>query len=98
VSERGDHAKHLGRPGPDVILALSDLIQDENGEVVLFNDSQFRKLELIAESPLVAQGTAQTHVTRAGDDVSGFNYLSFANGLTLYFDATLEITVRRVDE
>jgi hypothetical protein len=80
--------------GPDVILALSDLIQDVNGEVVLFNDSQFNSLELSADSVLVGQGTVENHVTEAGDDVSGFRYVAFENGLKLYYDPDLRVTVR----
>jgi hypothetical protein len=80
--------------GPDVILALSDLIKDTNGEVVLFNDSQFDSLELSADSALIGQGMVERHVTEAGDDVSGFRFVAFANGLKLYYDPDLRVTVR----
>ena len=79
---------------PEVILALADLIQDRNGEVVLFNDSQFNSLELSTDSALVDQGFVEHHVTAAGDDVSGFRFVSFDNGLKLFFDPNLRVTVR----
>jgi len=74
-----------------VTLNLSDLIPDANGEVVLFNDSQVRSLELAADSVVVGEGIAENHVTVAQDDVTGFRYLAFANGLTLYYDPNLKI-------
>jgi hypothetical protein len=78
----------------DVMLEVNDLIQDVNGEVVLFNDSRLRRVSLASEVPVVAQGTTTQHVTAAGDDVSGFRFLSFANGLTLYFDPDLDVSIR----
>jgi hypothetical protein len=81
-------------PGADVTLAIGELIQDANGEVVLFNDSQLRSLALSSDAHLVAEGMADQHVTAAGDDVSGYKYMTFANGLTLYFDPGLDVIVK----
>lgn len=79
---------------PVVALAVSDLMQDENGEVVLFNDSNLRSLALMTEAGIVAQGEAKEHVTAAGEDVSGFKYLTFDNGLTVYYQSHLDLVVR----
>ncbi|WP_027135779.1 hypothetical protein [Geminicoccus roseus] len=80
--------------GPVVELALSDLVQDAGGEVVLYNDSGMRALGLVAEAPVVGEGQASPHITASGDDVTGFRYVSFANGLTLYYQDGLDLIVR----
>ena len=80
--------------GPAVELALSDLVQDAGGEVVLYNDSGLRTLGLVAEASVVGEGEATPHVTASGDDVTGFRYVSFANGLTLYYQEGLDLVVR----
>ncbi|NJO38102.1 MAG: hypothetical protein HC871_11430 [Rhizobiales bacterium] len=40
---------------------------------------------------MIASGRAATHRTSAGEDVSGFNYVTFENGLTLYFEEGLDL-------
>ena len=75
------------------MLALDDLMRDQNGEVVLFNDSGLRALAVSTESPVVEDGRAGRHVTAAGEDVSGFRYLLFANGLKLYYQQDLDVLV-----
>jgi hypothetical protein len=75
-------------------LALSDLIEDANGEVVVFNDSNLRNLALTTDASVIAEGRASSHVTAAGEDVSGFKFVTFDNGMTLYFESYLEVTVR----
>lgn len=75
-------------------LRLDDLIQDDNGEVVLFNDSGLRALAVATDAGIVAEGSSGHHVTAAGEDVSGFHYVTFATGLTLYYQDGLEVIVR----
>lgn len=82
-------------PGDELVsLRLDDLIRDEHGEVVLFNDSGLRALALETDAPVIAQGAADPHVTASGEDVSGLRYMSFANGLTLYYQDSLDLVVR----
>jgi hypothetical protein len=83
----------FGEP-PDVELSLSELVQDSGGEVVLYNDSGLRALGLVAEAAVIDAGEADAHVTASGDDVTGFRYVSFANGLTLYYQDGLDLIVR----
>jgi hypothetical protein len=78
----------------EVELSLSDLIGDERGEVVLFNDSGFHTLGLRTEARVVERGVAQRHVTAGGDDVSGFRYVTFENGLTLYYQEGVDLIVQ----
>jgi hypothetical protein len=75
-------------------LRLDDLIQDDNGEVVLFNDSGLRALAVATDAGIVAEGSSGHHVTAAGEDVSGFHYVTFDTGLTLYYQHGLEVIVR----
>lgn len=93
-----DHDASSGAPAPsssaklaEVELALSDLISDDNGEIVFFNDSGFRTLAIETESTIVADGQADAHVTAGGEDVSGFNYVTFDNGITLYFEEGMDL-------
>ena len=81
--------------GAEVELAVADLVTDANGEVVIFNDSGFRTLALHADSGVVESGRVATHVTAGGEDVSGFNYVTFENGMTVYYPEGLDVTVER---
>jgi hypothetical protein len=69
-------------------------MQDAGGEVVLYNDSGMRALGLVAEAAITGEGEASPHVTASGDDVTGFRYVSFANGMTLYYQDGLDLIVR----
>jgi hypothetical protein len=79
----------------EVELALADLVSDANGEVVLFNDSGFRTVAIRADAVVIADGRAQNHVTASGEDVSGFNYVTFDNGVTLYYPEGLDLILQR---
>jgi hypothetical protein len=75
----------------EVQLALADLVSDANGEVVVFNDSGFRTMAIHTDAAVTADGRVQTHTTASGEDVSGFNYVSFDNGVTLYYPDDLDL-------
>lgn len=74
-----------------LVLRLQDLIEDDNGEVVLFNDSHVPSLALETGARMVAHGESQGHVTAAGEDVSGFQFISFDTGMTIYFKEGLDL-------
>jgi hypothetical protein len=75
----------------EVELALADLVGDANGEVVVLNDSGFRIMAIRTEAVVTAEGRVQRHVTAGGEDVSGFNYVTFDNGVTLYYPDGLDL-------
>jgi hypothetical protein len=79
---------------PPLMLELDDLVQDENGEVVLFNDSGLRALAVRTATLVVEEGEAGRHVTAAGEDVSGFRFVTFASGLRLYYQPGLDLILR----
>jgi hypothetical protein len=78
----------------EVELTLAELVADANGEIVFCNDSGFRRLALTADAAVVADGQAGTHRTAGGDDVSGFSFVRFDNGLTLYYQEGLDLVIR----
>ena len=81
-------------PESDVpTLELTDLLQDANGEVVLFNDSHLPSLAVRAESQPVDRGAVGQHVTAAGDDVTGFRFVAFDDGTRLYYQDSLHLVV-----
>ena len=43
---------------------------------------------------MVSNGRAGAHRTAAGQDVTGFRYLTFDNGVTLYYQSGLDVVVR----
>ena len=77
----------------EVVLRLGDLISDDRGEIVFFNDSGVRSLGIVADSGVVDEGVTKSHRTAAGADVSGYHFVTFANGLTLYVEAGIEVMV-----
>ena len=74
-------------------LELADLVTDSNGEIVLFNDSHLPALALRAESPPIASGEMGSHVTAAGDDVTGYRYVAFNDGTKLIFQGSVDLVI-----
>ena len=89
ADQRGDPKVEQG----EVVLSLSELLQDENGEIVLFNDSNLNRVVLAADVRPLAQGEAEPHVTASGVDVAGYHYITFENGTTLYYPGGLTLEV-----
>jgi hypothetical protein len=81
--------------GAEVELTMADLVSDDNGEIVFFNDSGFRTLGLTTTAGVVASGRSPHHVTAGGADVTGFKFVTFDTGLTLYFESGLELILHR---
>ncbi|MEZ5766176.1 MAG: hypothetical protein R3C97_16320 [Geminicoccaceae bacterium] len=74
-------------------LHLTDLIEDTNGEVVLFNDSHLPRLAVATDIVAVDRGEVGRHITASGDDVSGFHFIAFDNGLKLYYQDGLDLVL-----
>ena len=91
VDDREDIIQPVRPQTTGVELSLADLISDDNGEIVFFNDSSFRSLAIETDAQVVSRGQATAHRTAAGEDVSGFHYVTFENGLTLYFEDGLDL-------
>jgi hypothetical protein len=89
----GEPQADAAEPAAEVELAMADLVSDDNGEIVFCNDSGFRSLAIRTDSQIIANGQAEAHVTAAGEDVSGFQYVTFDNGLTLFYEEGLHLIV-----
>jgi hypothetical protein len=74
-------------------LDLSDLLRDSNGEIVLFNDSHLPALAVRAESAPVESGEVGSHVTAAGDDVTGYRFVAFDNGTKLFYHDSMDLVI-----
>ena len=77
----------------EVEIALADLVADANGEVVVLNDSGFRTMAVRTHAAVTADGRVKKHVTASGEDVSGFSYVTFDSGVTLYYPEGLDLMV-----
>jgi len=71
---------------PIMVLTLQDLVPDAGGEVAM----QSFGVPAVGIDPggstaITASGTIASHVTAAGEDVSGYRFYAFDNGITLYF-------------
>lgn len=76
-----------------VDLSLDDLVADARGEIVLFNDSGLRAMTVAARPAVIEHGRSERHVTLAGEDVTGFRFLTFADGTKLFFDPMLHLEI-----
>ena len=63
------------------------------GVGVDYNDSGFRTMAIRTDAAVIADGRVGRHVTANGDDVRGFNYVTFDNGVTLYYPDGLDLMV-----
>ncbi len=68
-----------------VVLDLKDLLPDSGGEIVIHGTGL--GMVVSTSQTVTATGTAETHVTAAGEDVSGFRYYQLDGGITLYCPA-----------
>ena len=96
VASRNDgRGRESGGHGREdvVTLELTDLVGDSNGEIVLFNDSHLPALAVRADSIPVESGEMGSHVTAAGDDVTGYRYVAFDNGTKLIFQDSVDLVV-----
>ena len=82
------------QPGSaELILSLEDIVSDGNGDVVLLDDAGLTRLAIATDAPVVTEGISLSHTVATGEDVSGFAYVTFATGLTLYYPEGLELAV-----
>lgn len=96
ASVAGGEALARGAPGAlaaEVVLTMADLQADANGEIVFFNDSDFRRLAIRTDAAVIADGRSGTHRTAAGYEVGGFRFVRFDNGLILYYEGGLDLVV-----
>lgn len=95
-AERGAAPDDSSLSEDQLVLSLNELMPDQQGELVLYADDGV-PISLLTSEAVAAQGIAESHVTAAGIDVTGLNYLSFTTGITIYFPTELPLTVNYDD-
>jgi hypothetical protein len=75
------------------VLSSEDLAPDTNNEVVV-SALDGMSITLMADEDIARSGVAGDHVTAAGIDVAGLEYVSFTSGLTVYYQPDA-VKVRR---
>ncbi|SNB74212.1 hypothetical protein SAMN07250955_111104 [Arboricoccus pini] len=75
-----------------LLLSVDDLIVDANGEIVIFSGDGIDAVTLTGAT-VTHTGRVEFHRTAAGDDVAGFQFLTFDNGMTIFHDPQLRVTV-----
>ena len=72
-------------------LSLEDLLPDSEGVVVLFTGEGVL-VRLASSTSLLETGVAEPFITAAGIDVTGHNFYSFENGITVYSESDVVIS------
>jgi len=68
------------------VLDLKDLLPDSGGEIVI-HGTGLGMIGVSTGQAVTATGMADSHVTAAGENVSGFRYYQLDGGITLYCPA-----------
>lgn len=71
-------------------LVIEDLLANDQGEVVLDGGGA---VAIQTDGHVVDAGHSEGHVTSNGDDVSGYAYLTFDSGLTLFYPDDTDVVV-----
>jgi hypothetical protein len=69
-----------------VVLDLKDLLPDSGGEIVI-HSAGLGMIGVSTGQTVTATGMTESHVTAAGENVSGFRYYQLEGGITLYCPA-----------
>ena len=76
-----------------VKLALSDLLPDANGEIVVMNDGDDPQVSIETDLRVLDSGVSPAHTTAGGIDVGGMQFWVFEDGTRLYYAPGLSISV-----
>ncbi len=84
----------LSKDRSGIVLELGDLIANDHGEVVLFNDSAVQTIVLQSSARMVSQGLSKGSQTKDGQSIEGYKYCKFDNGVTIYYPDGLELILK----
>jgi hypothetical protein len=76
-----------------VKLALSDLLPDANGEIVIMNEGDDPQVSIETDLKVLDAGVSPTHTTAGGVEVGGMQFWVFEDGTRLYYSPGLSISV-----
>src|SRR5471030_2497370 len=85
-------ASHEVPSGQTLTLALKELMPDEGGDIVAFNQMG-TDVTVLTDEGVTATGIEAEHVTRTGHDVTGFAYCRFASGIRVFYPRTHHLLV-----
>lgn len=74
-----------------ITLRVIELCPDENSEVVVESTSGVGELVIKSPFEVAERGVLGRHVTAQGDDVSGFGYVRFKDGVRIIFPMALRV-------
>ena len=74
-------------------LALSDLLPDANGEIVVMNEGDDPQVSIETDLKVLDAGVSPAHVTAGGIEVGGMQFWVFEDGTRLYYSQGLSISV-----
>jgi hypothetical protein len=74
-------------------LALSDLLPDANGEIVVMNEGDDPQVSIETELKVLDAGISPAHTTAGGIEVGGMQFWIFEDGTRLYYSPGLAISV-----
>lgn len=80
-------------PRETVQLDLGELLSTDASEIVLEGHSH---LQLTADSSVTDAGFVENHVTPDGSDVSGYGYMTFASGVTVFYPDSSDLVLDAV--
>ena len=76
-----------------VKLALSDLLPDANGEIVVMNEGDDPQVSIETDLKVLDSGVSPAHLTAGGIEVGGMQFWVFEDGTRLYYSPGLSISV-----
>jgi len=76
-------------------LALSDLLPDANGEIVVLNEGDDPQVAIETDLRVLDSGVSPAHMTAGGIEVGGMQFWVFEDGTRLYYDPSLSISVNQ---
>jgi hypothetical protein len=74
-------------------LALSDLLPDANGEIVVMNEGDDPQVNIETDLRVLDSGISPAHLTAGGIEVGGMQFWVFEDGTRLYYTPGLSISV-----
>ncbi len=83
----------VGMVTPEMAISLADLLPDANGEIVVLSAGEPLQLSIVTEHKVFDAGTAGSHQTADGVDVTGLNFVTLEGGPTLYFPSSVELSI-----
>jgi hypothetical protein len=89
----GEDAVGLDEAVERIMLPLRGLQPDANGNVVLLDDAGSTAVGVITREKVTLSGMVDRHVTAGGIDVTGFCFVRFESGVTLYYPVDTDMVI-----